>query len=693
MIRERFSPLANPAPERPRPVFDVPDHPATRYALVTDKEATATLVRLSNLRPARNQGTVGGYRDIMRDQLFAAMLDARLDELGQGPKPPFINAGADRSLFASPRTRDEAVLQAIVANDGIARGLDALVTELQRVVRFGFTATELDRARRARMAGYERAVTESTDRESESRADEYTRNFLQREALPTIWQELAFHRRFLPAITLAEMNALAAEWFPEQNRLVAIIAPEGAGPLPDQKQLASVIASASARRLSPYVDAATGVALMDSAPTRGSIVKSVPRAAGITEWTLSNGATVVIQPTTLKVDEVLFRAVAPGGTSLSSDADFAAARVADDVVAASGVGRFNAITLDKVMTGRAAGVRPFIGEIAHGMGGGAAPKDLEALFQLIYLRFTQPRADPTAFDALRAQVLALLPNQDASPDVAFSQAIGAALSGDNPRRRSETQESVAQWSLEKSLAFYKARFANAANFTFIFVGSFTPDAIRPLVETYLASLPASPAREGWRDLGITAPRGVIEKTVRKGIEPKAEVSLVFSGPFEYDDGHKLALRTMVLLLQSRLSDAIREELGGTYSIAVDSQTAKFPRPEFRVRIDWACDPARVESLVQRVFEEIAAVKATRLTADQMARVRDILSRELEQDGQENSYLLTQLARRYEDREAEAAGRSPLPEIAALDGGAVQLAAQQYLDTGNYVKVSLLPGAR
>jgi len=689
MIRQHFSGLTNPTSERPRPVFDVPDRPATRYAVVTDQETTATGVLFTNLRPARNQGTVGGYRDIMMDQLFAAMLDARLGELGQGADPPFLNAEADRSLFESPRTRDQALLQAIVANDGVARGLDALVTELQRVIRFGFTATELDRAKRAMMATYERMVTESTDRESASRADEYTRNFLQSEALPTIWQELAFHRRFIPEVTLAQVNALAADWFPEQNRLVFVVAPQGTA-VPEQAQLAKVVGDASAKRLDPYVDTVTAVALMDTPPRRGTIVKSVARAAGITEWTLSNGATVVIQPTTLKVDQILFRAVAPGGTSLASDADFVPARVADDVVPAGGVGKFSAVVLDKMLTGRAVAVRPFIGEITHGMGGGSSPKDLETLFQLIYLKFTQPRADPNAFAALRAQAVALLPNQNASPDAAFSQAVGAALSGNHPRRQSETPDTVAQWNLEKSLAFYKARFANAANFTFIFVGSFTPDAVRPLVETYLASLPASTARETWRDLGITAPRGVIEQTVRKGIAPKAEVSIVFSGPFSYDDGNKLALRTMVMLLQSRLSDTLREELGATYSITADAQTMKYPRPEYRVRIEWTCDPARVDSLVQRVFQEIGVVQGTLLTPDRVARVKDILMRELDEDSQENGYLLNQLARRYEDREPESAGVGPTRDIAALTGYAIQLAAQTYLDKQNYVKVVLLP---
>ena len=203
------------------------------------------------------------------------------------------------------------LLQALVPNDGVARGLDALISEMQRVARFGFTATELTRAKQARMLSYERSVTESPDRESTSRADEYTRNFLQHEALPTIWQELAFHRRFIPDITLAEINALAAQWFPAQNRLVIVTAPEATGvALPDQAQLAAVVKTASARRVDRYVDIAADQPLMEAPPARGTIAKVTPRPeAGITEWTLSNGATVVLKPTTLKEDQILFRAV------------------------------------------------------------------------------------------------------------------------------------------------------------------------------------------------------------------------------------------------------------------------------------------------------------------------------------------------------------------------------------------------
>jgi zinc protease len=694
MIGQRFSSLRNPSPARPRPFFDVAEQPGTRYAIVTDKETTATLVALSNLRPARNQGSVGGYRTIIRDQLFADMLSARLDELRQRDNPPLLRAAAERALFPAPNIRDEAVLQALVAGDGVGRGLEALVTELQRVKRFGFTASELARAKQARMGSYERAVTESPDRESPSRADEYTRNFLNGEALPTIWQELAFHRRFVPSITLDEVNALPADWFPDRNRLIIVSAPESSkDALPEQAQLAAAVRAAETGQYQPYVDVVAEQALMALPPARGTIVRTTPRLeAGITEWTLSNGATIVLKPTKLKEDQILFRASASGGTSLASDADFPSARVAGAIVPAGGVGQFSQVTLDKLLSGKAVAVAPFIGEISHGMRGGSTPQDLETMFQLLHLRFTQPRADPASFAAMRLEAKALVANQDSSPDVVFDHAIDAALSGNNARRQPESTASVDQWNLQTALAFYKARFADAGNFTFVFVGSFDLETIKPLVETYIASLPATHAGERARDLGLMPPTGVVEKKIEKGIAPKSQVAIVLSGPIEYNDEQRLALRAVTLVLQSRLFDTIRQELGGTYSITAAPYTQKLPRPFYQVRIEWTADPAKTETLVQRVQQEIAYVRDLRFAPGQMAAIRSSLTRDFERDSQDNGYLLNQIARHYEDGEGEtAAAIEDLPaRIAALTSATVERAVQTYLGTANYVKVTLMP---
>ncbi|HUK34499.1 MAG TPA: insulinase family protein [Vicinamibacterales bacterium] len=697
MIRSHFSSLTSPRPERPRQTYDVPEHAGTRYTIVTDKETTATTVELNDLRPAHNQGTVGGYREIIRDQLFSAMLSARFNEVRERTDPPFLRARADRELFGITPTRDEASLEALVSNDGVARGLDSLVTELQRVVRFGFTSTELAREKESMMRSYERSVTESPDRESASRADEYTRNFMQAEALPTIWQELAFHRRFLPEITLAEINALVSDWFPDRNRLVVVSAPDAAGVvLPTQAQLADVVRTATARRSDPYVDTVTQRALLDAPPTRGTIVRTVERPeAGITEWTLSNGATVVLKPTMLKEDQILFRAFALGGTSLASDADFASARVADTVIPAGGAGAFSLVTLDKMLAGKAIGVSPFIGEIDHGMQGGSTPQDLETMFQLLYLRFAQPRADPATFAAIAAQAKALVANQDANPDIAFNRAIDAALADNNRRREPETASSIANWDLAKALAFYKARFGDASSFTFVFVGSFTLDAIKPLIETYVASLPATHAHESWRDLGITLPSGKIEKTLAIGIAPKSNVSITLSGPFQDDAVNRLAMRTVTLLLQSRLFDTIRQDLGGTYSITATLQTEKFPRPQYEVRIEWTCDPARTASLVDRVWQEIAFVRDLQLSPQQLSRIRETLLREFERDSQDNAYVLNAIARDYEeDGGKDVADVEHLPDsIAALTSGAIHDAARMYLSGENSVTVIQNPERR
>jgi len=216
--------------------------------------------------------------------------------------------------------------------------------------------------------------------------------------------------------------------------------------------------------------------------------------------------------------------------------------------------------------------------------------------------------------------------------------------------------------------------------------------IKPLVETYIASLPATGAHETWRDLGITPPPGVVDKTVEKGLAPKSEVAIVFSGPFEYDDATKLAFQTGTLLLQSRLNDAIREELGGTYNITANSETSKYPKPEYRIHIDWTCDPARTATLVQRVMHEIAFVRSTLLSPEQISRVRGILVREFERNSEENGYWLGQIARRYEDGEAANVGAVvQLPQqIARLSGEAVQRAAQRYLTLDRYVRVTLMP---
>ncbi len=690
MITTHFASIPAAAKPRPRQEFDVPDHAETAYAIATDKEASGTVVELETLLPSRPQKTVADYRQQTVDNLFSGMLSARFSEITQQPNAPFLNAGAGRNNFFA-RSKDTATLVAIVKEDGIERGLEALLNEAERVARFGFTDTELNRQKQDVLRNYEQYALEKENTESGQRAAEYIRNFLDGEPLPSADDEYALQKKFLPGVTLEEVNKLAKEWFPDRNRIVIVEAPEKPGlVIPDQAKLAAVIKSAG-KDLKAYVDSAAGSALLESAPTAGTVTKTVTKdAIGITEWELSNGVKVILKPTNFKEDEILFRATSPGGTSLAADADYVPASSASQVVNAGGVGKFTAIDLDKMMSGKIASASPFINEVQEGLSGNSSKKDLETMFQLIYLRFTQPRADANAFNVQLNQLRTMLANQSNVPEFSFSKALMSARYQDHPRRQLATAEMIDKWNLEKSMAFYKDRFADASDFTFVFVGSFDLPTIKPLVEKYLGSLPSIKRKETWKDIGVRTPNDVVIKRVEKGVEPKSISAIVFSGPFEYNQTNRVAIRAMSEILQRRLLETIREELSGTYGINATPSYSRIPNPEYAITITFGSSPERTEALIKRIFQEIEAFKTNGPTEQQLTDQRETLLREFETSSKQNGYLLGQLSARY-DVGDDPAGVWLVPDYyKKIDKAMIMEAAKTYLNTNRYVEVMLFP---
>lgn len=691
LVKTHFGSLPKAAAAPRRPAYDVPDHPGTAYAVLTDKELTTTSVQVDYLLPARPYGTVGVYRERIVDRLFASMLSARLSELAQRPDAPFLSAFAGRGRFVGP-SKDSASLGALVKDGGVERGLEAVLTEAERVARFGFTATELDRQKQTLLRARERALAEKDNVQSFSRADEYVRNFLVGETLPSLDDEYALVARFVPEITLGEINRMAKEWYPETNRLVFVTAPEKAGvAVPDEAALAAVLKAVPGRNIAAYVDRVATSVLLESPPDPSPVVKtSAKDALGITEWELANGVKVVLKPTTFRQDEILFRATSPGGTSLASDADYVPATTAPLVVVAGGLGHFSSADLRKVLTGKIASATPFIGELDEGLSGNASPKDLETLFQLIYMRFTQPRADPVIFSLQTSQLKTLMANQANTPAYAFTEALAAILGQNHPRRRLPTSAMVDEWNLEKSMAFYKDRFADASDFTFVFVGNIDLPTMKPLVERYLGSLPSLHRTETWRDIGARTPTGVISKKVEKGIEPKSQAAIIFTGPFEYTQEQRVAIRAMAEILQTRLRETIREDLGGTYSISANAGSVRFPVANYTVSIGFGCDPKRLDDLVARVYQEIEQFKANGPTGQQVSDEREALLREFETSSKQNGYLVGQLAAKYQNNE-DPAGIWAVPEsYRTLDTAAIQKAARTYLAGVNRVQVTLVP---
>jgi zinc protease len=673
LVGETFGALANPSRERPRLTYAVPERPGTRFAIASDREATNTTVSTYVLAPAQDSSTVGGYRRQLTEQLFSALMNARFGELARLPDAPFVAAGAERTLFV--HGEQASVMTALVPETGIARGLQTMIAEIHRVARDGFTTTELDRVKLGFTALIDRVLAQQDTRQSSALAAEYIRAFTTGEALPSLVDEMALRRSLLSGIAVADVNALAAGWSPDRNRTIVVSTGQKASvTIPDAAALSAAIA-ASATSLPKYVDAVVSAPLLETPPVRGRVAQTAARRQGITEWLLSNGVKVVLKPTTFIQDEIVFRAFAFGGTSLASDQDLVAAETASTVVAVGGAGRLSAAELNKVLTGKVARADPFITSTAQGLSGGSTSRDLETLLQLIYLRFTAPRVDPVSFGVVQSQLRTLLANQQSQPEAMLSRALTQLMTQNHPRARPLSADLVGTMNMDRSLTFYKDRFADASGFTFVFVGSFDPNTLRPLVERYLGGLPSTRRGETWRDLGIRFPTGVAEATVEKGLEPKGEVAIVFAGPATVSATNDVALQALARVVQGRLFGLLRQQLGGTYSVAASAAIGRIPTSEYTVTIRFSCDPARTAELSARVFDDIGALKRDGPSRSQVADVVQSFQRDFETN----------------EASLDAAAVFALPDLYnAISPESIQDGAATYLDTDHYVKVTLVP---
>jgi len=689
-IEQHFSGIPRVEGSRERTYTTLPDHEGTQFSIVTDKEATNSIVEFFQLQPLRRQAYHGSYRRSMVEGLFSRMFNRRLTEQAQQPNPPYIGARASQDIFIP--TAEAFVLGAATPDGGVVEGLGAAFRELERVARYGFTQTELDRDKRQLLRRFESIYTEREDQESTQFAEEFTRAFLEGESTPGIDYEWALYERFMPGITLEDVNAVGERWLRDNNRVVLVTTPEKEGlELPTEEELLTAIERADRGRIRRYVDTTTDRPLLDEIPTAGEIVEeSTVAELDLTIWELSNGARVVLKPTDFRQDQILFRGFSPGGTSLAEDDDYVAASSAVQVVAASGFGGLSARQITNMMADKVVNVRPFVSPLEEGVSGSASPRDIESLLQLTYLTFTEPRADDGIFNLIREQMRASLANRDVSPDVAFQETLQRTMSQDHPRRRPISVELLEEMDLGKSFDFYMDRFADASDFTFVFVGNVDVEVLRPLVATYLASLPTIDRDETWRDEGVVLPKGIIRKEVRRGIEPKSQTALVFSGDLEYESPEENALGALAEILQTRLREVMREELGGTYGVRVAGSADNRPTEQYSISIRFGSDPDRAEELTGVVLEEIERIRTTAPEEQELRNVQEGFRRQYELSLKENGFWLGQLLNAYRHGKDPKEILDYEETISEITPEIVRESAALYFNLDNYVQVSLLP---
>ncbi|MGE3958903.1 MAG: M16 family metallopeptidase [Vicinamibacterales bacterium] len=690
-IRTAFGPLKARAPEAPLPDARVPLHAEDLVSIVSDPEITSSSVQILHKRPAEGHDRVSDYRRSIVASLFSRMLNDRFTELARRPDAKFLGAGGGGGSLTP--TVDTFGLNARVVDGGIAEGLTAIQIESRRVQEHGFTASELERAKLWLRSFYERAYNERDKNESASYAQEYVSYFLQDEPSPGIEYEWRLVQQELPGITLADVSALAKQRLGGEGEVVLAVMPEKESVrVPQEADIRTALASADRAAVTPWADTTSNRALVERAPQPATVLSRRELAdIGVTVVTLSNGVELWLKPTDFKNDQILFTMYAPGGAAVAPREDYLQASFATNYTGLSGLGGIKALDLDKMLAGRRASASAFISSQTHGVSGSAAPADLETALQLLYLNVTAPGDDPDSLALMRRQLDAAVANRGRSPGQAFSEKVEAINTSGHYTSEPLTSEQIATLDRAKMLQFYRARFANAADFTFFMVGAFKTDEVLPLLTRWVGGLPSTGRRTAeFKDTGVRFPAGIQTAEVQKGREPRAQTLISFFADPSFDPVEQERIIAATTVFETVMRDALREDLGQTYTVNVGLAQAPPQRGDGYVAVQFGAAPENIGAMTDRVLKEVARMQAEGPPADLVAKAREGARRDYETALKQNNYWLRRLQTVHllGGNPADIVTRSQ--RIDAVTPELVQDTFRKYFPLDRYTVVTLLP---
>jgi zinc protease len=669
----------------------VPAHQETLINMSTDPEAQGWSVSVEFKHKAEEDETVRGYRKTLAENLMSQMLNLRLRDIARRPNAPFIGANAGTTSIG--RSLDLFELEAAVPEGKITEGLGALMAEAKRVQQYGFSDDELNRAKAALLAGYERFYKERETAESSGYANEYVRHFLQKEPIPGVEFEYKIAATYLPTITGNEVSALAKELITEENRVVLGVAPEKKEtPPPTPETMRAAIARASSAPVDRWTEATANRELVEKPPAAGKVTakRTVPEI-GATVLTLSNGVEVWLKPTDFKNDQILFSAYAQGGTSLASEKDYKGASLSQALIGVGGMGGLNPVDLSKMLAGKIAQASPSISDYQQSISGTSTPKDLETALQLNYLAITAPNMTPDVLELLKRRIGPSLQNRDQNPGAVFGDKVEQVNTSNHYSASPLTMADVSALNLDAMRSFYSARFANAADFTYFFVGAFTESDITPLLEKWVASLPSTGKKtSAARDMGVRFPTTVVKDGVQKGKEPASQTVLSFFADPGFDEFEMHRARAAAAVLNIRLREILREELGGTYGVSVGFANTPPIKGYGAMQIQFKSAPENLDKLVTAALAEVERLKKEGPSADDVQKVKELERRDLETNAKQNAYWLgsMQTVHMYGWDPAGIARRDQRTERLTEEN--IKAMFQKYFPMDRYTLVTLKP---
>ncbi len=692
-IIKHFNQFKNPIQEIPRPaIIPMAERKQNTGMVLTDKEQTIKILQIFNyVEKAKPIDTWAKYRETIVEGLFNSLINQRLNELTQQPDPPFLFGSTSFGNFI--RGYRAFISVAAVGDKPVKNAIDALVSTTESVRKFGFLQTELDRAKASLLTQTEKAFADKDKTESAILVQGYINNYLSGAPIVGITNRNAFIKQVLPTITLAEVNALAKKTESTQGKFALLLAPEtNMAQLPSNTELLNLVAAAHNLTVKPYQEKAVASTLMNKKPTPGKITGEKANAVlGTTDVTFSNGITITLKPTEFKNDDIQMDAWRWGGSHNYGLADKENAQNAAQIVSAMGIKDMSPIDLRKFLAGKTVSVTPYLNPYDEGIQGSSSVKDFETFLQLVNLYLTQPGKDQNLFQSYINTQKGFVENMKANPSIYFSDTLTKIEFNNNPWANGLPQASdYDKINLDKSLSIYKTIFGNAYGMHFTFVGNIDVNKIKPLLETYLGSLPSSQKENKFTDEGLRPVKGIVETTIYKGAAKQSQVRIIFTGEAPYSQGENLKLKALLDALNIKFIEKLREEMGGIYGGGMGGSIINRSYNHYSITVSFPCGPENVDKLTKAALDLIKNAQTNGIEQSYLDKVKETLRKQYQDQLKQNDYWLEGLSGAWIEHDDPMWILDYSKKVDALTVQDLQQTAKKYFNMQNYIKAVLNP---
>ncbi len=685
-----------PAAENPKQkeVISIPDNENPIIGIVTDPEATSTQVYVmwkSEPLPEMFNNTVQGLTiDVLKD-LISLMLNERLDDIAAGADAPFLQAGFGVQKMCE--TMEATLLMASSEDGKILPAMEAALTEVARMQKYGFTDAELQRAKSELLSRYETRANKADTRKNAEFVRPIINNFFDNGDVMDPKVKLEYVSGILDNVDLKTVNMVASQMVSPANMVVVYQAPQKEGLVqPTEEQLYAVVAQVESADIQPLDGEEIPSEFVDPASLKGSKVKkSRSSLYGATEWTIRNGVKVVLLPTDYEKDRVSIYLTKSGGLSLVDDKDISQfdANIISAFSQMSGVSKYSSTQVDKMLAGKQVSVSPFYTETASGFVGSSTRKDIETALQLLYLNYTDPRFDQTEYDNAIKSLSSVLPNLESNPNYILQKELTEVLYGGNPRERILSQETLDEASMPVLEEIVRGILRKDAAGVFVYiVGDFDLKEVKPMVEKYIGSLPKGKHPTEWIDRGVEITGEPVTDDFKVAMTtPKVTVAQIFKSGSQYSVDKALSYSALRYILNMVYVTTLREEEGGTYGASVNASLYREPKQYGVLQIFFETNEEKADRLREVSLDGLRSLAKDGPTEEQFDKTVQNLRKRVPERQITNAYWQDALRRHYQYGEDYVAEYQAA--LDALTPDMVKAAAQEFLD-GNLIELVMRP---